>query len=48
MTENFGLPTPDNVADGTQMPTRERMLPETGDAGCGDNGTEEWYEEGDG
>ncbi|HEY9415888.1 MAG TPA: hypothetical protein VIQ30_14085 [Pseudonocardia sp.] len=47
MTEPVAEPTDDTVADGTQLPTTDDLPDEEGDAGVNDNGTEEWYEEGE-
>lgn len=49
MTENYPEPTGDEVWDGTRLPTPGvyDMSPEEGDAGVNDDGTEEWYGEGD-
>lgn len=40
-------PTADSVADGTQLPTGADLPEEEGDAGVNDDGTEEWYDEGE-
>lgn len=48
MTEQYPEPTDDSVPDGTQLPIGgDDDEGQDQDAGVADDGTEEWYEEGD-
>lgn len=55
MSESINEPTDDSVADGTQIPEYHDIVAESGewgeleqgDAGVNDDGTEEWYDEGE-
>lgn len=49
MTEQAPEPTGDEIPDGTQIPveTDFDLGVEEGDAGVDDDGTEEWYEQGE-
>lgn len=47
-TEQFiDAPTDDDTPDGTQLPTAVDLPDEEGDAGVNDDGTEDWYAEGE-
>ena len=49
MSEAANEPTDDDIADGTQLPDNDaEEVDEEGDAGVNDDGTEEWYQEGEG
>ena len=49
MSEPINEPTDDSVPDGTQLPAGgDEEFGQDQDAGVVDDGTEEWYQEGDG